>query len=33
MVTLEQAKQALDTVIEKGRVHLYKPIQVRDTIS
>lgn len=32
MVTLEQAKQALDTVIDKGRVHLYKPIQVAEIL-
>lgn len=32
MVTLKQAKQALDTVIEKGRVHLYKPIQVAEIL-
>jgi len=32
MVTLEQAKQALDTVIEKGRIHLYKPIQVAEIL-
>lgn len=32
MVTLEQAMQALDTVIEKGRVHLYKPIQVAEIL-
>lgn len=32
MVTLTQAKQALDSVIEKGRVHLYKPIQVAEIL-
>lgn len=32
MMTLEQAMQALDTVIEKGRVHLYKPIQVAEIL-
>lgn len=32
MVTLKQAKQALDSVIEKGRVHLYKPIQVAEIL-
>lgn len=32
MVTIEQAKKALDTVIEKGRVHLYKPIQVAEIL-
>ena len=32
MVTLEQAMQALDTVIEKGRVHLYKPIQIAEIL-
>lgn len=32
MVTLEQAMQALDAVIDKGRVHLYKPIQVAEIL-
>lgn len=32
MVTIEEAKRALDTVIEKGRVHLYKPIQVAEIL-
>lgn len=32
MISLEQAKQALDAVIEKGRVHLYKPIQVAEIL-
>ena len=32
MITLETAKKALDTVIEKGRVHLYKPIQVAEIL-
>ena len=32
MITLEAAKKALDTVIEKGRVHLYKPIQVAEIL-
>lgn len=32
MITLEQAKQALDTVIKKSRVHLYKPIQVAEIL-
>ncbi len=32
MVTIEEAKHALDTVIEKGRVHLYKPIQVAEIL-
>lgn len=32
MVTIEQAKKSLDTVIEKGRVHLYKPIQVAEIL-
>lgn len=32
MITLETAKNALDTVIEKGRIHLYKPIQVAEIL-
>lgn len=32
MTTLEKAKKALDTVIEKGRVHLYKPIQIAEIL-
>lgn len=32
MVTIEEAKRALDTVIDKGRVHLYKPIQVAEIL-
>lgn len=32
MITLEAAKKALDIVIEKGRVHLYKPIQVAEIL-
>ena len=32
MITLETAKKALDSVIEKGRVHLYKPIQVAEIL-
>lgn len=32
MITLDIAKKALDTVIEKGRVHLYKPIQVAEIL-
>lgn len=32
MVTIDMAKKALDTVIEKGRVHLYKPIQVAEIL-
>ena len=32
MITLETAKKALDHVIEKGRVHLYKPIQVAEIL-
>lgn len=32
MVTIEDAKRALDTVIEKSRVHLYKPIQVAEIL-
>lgn len=32
MITIEDAKRALDTVIEKGRVHLYKPIQVAEIL-
>lgn len=32
MITIEQAKIALDTVINKSRVHLYKPIQVAEIL-
>ena len=32
MVTIEEAKRSLDIVIEKGRVHLYKPIQVAEIL-
>ena len=32
MITTIDAKYALDTVIEKGRVHLYKPIQVAEIL-
>lgn len=32
MVTIQEAKQALDNVIEKSRVHLYKPIQVAEIL-
>lgn len=32
MISIEDAKRALDIVIEKGRVHLYKPIQVAEIL-
>ncbi|MCL2742294.1 MAG: HaeII family restriction endonuclease [Planctomycetaceae bacterium] len=32
MLTVEQAKNALDAVITKSRVHLYKPIQVAEIL-
>ncbi len=32
MITIEEAKRALDTVIEKGRIHLYKPIQIAEIL-
>lgn len=32
MITIEDAKRALDIVIEKGRIHLYKPIQVAEIL-
>lgn len=32
MVTKQSAKQALDIVIDKGRVHWYKPIQVAEIL-
>ncbi|MCL1883157.1 MAG: HaeII family restriction endonuclease [Defluviitaleaceae bacterium] len=32
MVTREQAKKALDTLIKKARVHLYKPIQIAEIL-
>lgn len=31
-ITVDDAKKALDTVIDKGRVHLYKPIQVAEIL-
>ena len=32
MATKDEAKQALDTVIRKSRVHLYKPIQIAEIL-
>lgn len=32
MITKEQAKTALDNVIKKSRVHLYKPIQIAEIL-
>lgn len=32
MVSVKDAKRALDVVIDKGRVHLYKPIQVAEIL-
>ena len=32
MVSREQAKKALDTLIRKSRVHLYKPIQIAEIL-
>lgn len=32
MITKEQAKAALDSVIKKSRVHLYKPIQIAEIL-
>jgi len=32
MCSLEQAKAALDTIIKKSRVHLYKPIQIAEIL-
>ncbi|MDE7455868.1 MAG: HaeII family restriction endonuclease [Prevotella sp.] len=32
MITIEIAKEALDTIIKKGRVHLYKPIQIAEIL-
>ena len=32
MITIEEAKNALDLIIEKSRVHLYKPIQVAEIL-
>lgn len=29
---IEEAKEALDKVIKKGRVHLYKPIQIAEIL-
>lgn len=32
MITKQQAKEALDSIIKKSRVHLYKPIQVAEIL-
>jgi len=32
MASREQAKKALDTLIRKSRVHLYKPIQIAEIL-
>lgn len=32
MITIEEAKKALDFVIDKGRVHMYKPIQIAEIL-
>lgn len=32
MITREQAKAALDYVIKKSRIHLYKPIQIAEIL-
>ncbi len=32
MVTVKEAKNALDRIIEKSRVHLYKPIQIAEIL-
>lgn len=32
ILTIEQAKQALDMVLGKGRSHMYKPIQVAEIL-
>ena len=31
-MTILEAKQALDKIISKGRVHLYKPIQIAEIL-
>lgn len=31
-MNIKEAKQALDKVISKGRVHLYKPIQIAEIL-
>jgi hypothetical protein len=31
-MNIKEAKQALDKVIEKGRVHLYKPVQIAEIL-
>lgn len=31
-MTISEAKQALDKIISKGRVHLYKPIQIAEIL-
>ena len=32
MPTLQQAKERLDSIINKGRVDLYKPIQIAEVL-
>lgn len=32
MISIEKAKESLDKVIEKGRIHLYKPIQIAEIL-
>ena len=32
MPTIDEAKKALDLVIAKSRVHLYKPIQIAEIL-
>ena len=32
IMTISEAKQALDKIISKGRVHLYKPIQIAEIL-
>ena len=32
MATLTEAKAALDKVIQKSRVHMYKPIQIAEIL-
>lgn len=31
-MTILEAKQALDKIVSKGRIHLYKPIQIAEIL-
>ena len=32
MPTIQEAKKALDVIIQKSRAHLYKPIQIAEIL-